>query len=244
MDNYVNFFDVLIKLFLVHAIADFALQPNSWVKDKVKNKLQSKYLYIHVFLHGILTYIVVAEWNNFALPIVIMLVHFIIDALKLYRPKSFKWFLIDQVVHILSLVIIWMLLYQQTEGLIKFFKNLFSTNEFWLITLSYIIVLHPTSILIYQATKKWQKKIRKTEGKGLKNAGKWIGMIERILVLTFILINQFAAVGFLLAAKSIFRFGDLTGKKDRKLTEYVLIGTLLSFSITILIGIIIQNSIK
>lgn len=244
MDNYVNFFDVLIKLFLVHAIADFALQPHSWVKDKIENKLQSKYLYIHVLLHGVLTYLIIAEWNNFVLPIVIMLVHFIIDALKLYRPKSFKWFLIDQVVHILSLMIIWMLLYQQTEDVIMFFKNLFSTNGFWLITLSYIIVLHPISILIYQATKKWQKKIRKTEGKGLKNAGKWIGMIERILILTFILINQFAAVGFLLAAKSIFRFGDLTGKKDRKLTEYVLIGTLLSFSITILIGIIIQNSIK
>ncbi len=244
MDNYVSFFGILIKLFVVHAIADFALQPHNWVKDKVEKKLQSKYLYIHVLMHGILTYILVAEWDNFTLPVIVMFVHLVIDVLKLYRPKSFKWFLIDQVIHIVSLIVIWMLIYHQTNGVVEFITNLFSANEFWLVVLGYAIILHPTSILIYQATKKWQKKIRKTEGKGLKNAGKWIGMIERILILTFILINQFAAVGFLLAAKSIFRFGDLTGKKDRKLTEYVLIGTLLSFSITILIGIIIQNSIK
>jgi hypothetical protein len=43
---------------------------------------------------------------------------------------------------------------------------------------------------------------------------------------------------FLLAAKSIFRFGDLKKVKDRKLTEYVLIGTLLSFGIAILVGLI------
>lgn len=244
MDSYVSFFDVLIKLLVVHAIADFALQPHSWVKDKSEHKLKSKYLYLHVLLHGILTYLVVAEWNNFILPLVVILVHLVIDALKLYRPKTFKWFLIDQISHVFSLIIIWMLFYQQTDGVVEFFKSLFAANQFWLVALGFILILHPTSILIYQATKKWQKKIRKTEGKGLKNAGKWIGMIERVLILTFILINQFTAVGFLLAAKSIFRFGDLTGKKDRKLTEYVLIGTLLSFSITILIGIIIQSVIK
>lgn len=39
------------------------------------------------------------------------------------------------------------------------------------------------------------------------------------------------AVGFLLAAKSVFRFGDLRDDQDRKRTEYVLIGTLLSFGL-------------
>jgi hypothetical protein len=41
------------------------------------------------------------------------------------------------------------------------------------------------------------------------------------------------AVGFLLAAKSVFRFGDLKDDHDRMRTEYVLIGTLLSFGIAI-----------
>ena len=40
----------------------------------------------------------------------------------------------------------------------------------------------------------------------------------------------------MLAAKSIFRFGDLKENKDIRLTEYILIGTLLSFGIGILTG--------
>ncbi|HLV52538.1 MAG TPA: hypothetical protein VKY29_00860, partial [Cryomorphaceae bacterium] len=49
---------------------------------------------------------------------------------------------------------------------------------------------------------------------------------------------QWAAIGFLMAAKSIFRFGDLTRAKDRRLTEYILIGTFLSFGIALAVGML------
>ena len=58
----------------------------------------------------------------------------------------------------------------------------------------------------------------------------------RCLIISFILIGQFAGVGFLLAAKTIFRFGDLTKEKDMKVTEYMMLGTLLSFSCALLLG--------
>ena len=50
--------------------------------------------------------------------------------------------------------------------------------------------------------------------------------------------QQWAAIGLLIAAKSVFRFGDLNKGKNRKLTEYVLIGTLLSFGLAILSGML------
>ena len=40
-------------------------------------------------------------------------------------------------------------------------------------------------------------------------AGHFIGLLERVLMLSFILLGEYGGVGFLLAAKSIFRFGDL-----------------------------------
>ncbi len=49
------------------------------------------------------------------------------------------------------------------------------------------------------------------------------------------------AVGFLLAAKSIFRFGELNKAKEIKVTEYVLIGTFASFTIAVVIGIILHK---
>ena len=62
----------------------------------------------------------------------------------------------------------------------------------------------------------------------LKNAGKYIGILERLFVFAFVVLNLWQAIGLLIAAKSVFRFGDLSRAKDRKLTEYILIGTLLS----------------
>ena len=76
----------------------------------------------------------------------------------------------------------------------------------------------------------------KAAAQGLPNAGKWIGYLERILVLTFIFTGNIEGIGFLLAAKSVFRFGELNRAKDIRTTEYVLIGTFTSFAIAILAG--------
>lgn len=113
------------------------------------------------------------------------------------------------------------------------FKNI--NYKYLIVVLAYIIILKPISSLIYMLLKKWTPVA--VEGSTLVSAGQSIGYLERTLILTFILLNQFAAIGFLLAAKSIFRFGELQNDQDKKLTEYVMLGTLISFSISIFIGL-------
>lgn len=70
---------------------------------------------------------------------------------------------------------------------------------------------------------------------GLPNAGKVIGITERILTLIFMLLGQYEAIGFLLAAKSLLRLkDDAMGK-----SEYVLVGTQLSFGMAIVVGTLV-----
>ena len=108
----------------------------------------------------------------------------------------------------------------------------------------YLIVIFPTGFLIGKATKRWQSEIEITHQKNsLEAAGRYIGIFERILVLTFILTNNFSAIGFLIAAKSILRFSEKSETGARKQTEYVLIGTLMSFAITIILGLLVRNLI-
>ena len=78
--------------------------------------------------------------------------------------------------------------------------------------------------------------IDKNQDIGLVSAGSWIGYIERCLAISFIFMGHFAGIGFLVATKTIFRFGDLTKNKDMKLTEYMMLGTLLSYAIALLVG--------
>ena len=96
--------------------------------------------------------------------------------------------------------------------------------------------------MIDKATKKWQIEVSESKflEEGLDKAGRYIGILERILVLTFVLLNQVSAIGFLIAAKSILRYGNKDKEGARKQTEYVLIGTLMSFSCAILMGLLVR----
>src|SRR5439155_163790 len=64
--------------------------------------------------------------------------------------------------------------------------------------------------------------------------GRAIGALERALALTLVLLGQYAAVGWIIAAKSLARFKAL---EDREFAEYFLIGTLASFLLALLVGI-------
>jgi len=55
--------------------------------------------------------------------------------------------------------------------------------------------------------------------------GRVIGFLERIFIFVFVLLQQYAAIGFILAAKGVVRYPDF---KNRTFAEYILIGTLLS----------------
>ena len=96
-------------------------------------------------------------------------------------------------------------------------------------------MLKPSSILLGLFLKQWTPPSFNSQS--LPKAGQRIGYIERILILTFVHVGSFDGVGFLLAAKSVFRFGELNKAKEIQTTEYVLIGTFASFTIAILIGI-------
>jgi len=69
---------------------------------------------------------------------------------------------------------------------------------------------------------------------GLPKGGQVIGLLERGLIFVLMTAGQPEAIGFLIAAKSILRFGTVTASEDRAVSEYVIIGTLASFGWAIL----------
>lgn len=228
---------IIIKLLLAHLLGDFIFQPTSWVKNKEEFKLKSKFLYLHSALHGILATLLIFE-KEFILPAFLLVItHGFIDGVKLVfqHPKTKRiWFFMDQIAHVISILII-AFMYQKID--IDF--NQINQN-YWVIITSLLLLTKPTSIIIRTLISIWEPE-SKTNDESLQNAGNYIGILERLFVFCFIMIDQFSAIGFLLGAKSIFRFGDLTEAKDRKLTEYVLIGTMLSFGIAIGIGLLAKH---
>lgn len=79
---------------------------------------------------------------------------------------------------------------------------------------------------------------------GLPNAGRIIGYLERALVMLLVWIDQPSGIGFLVTAKSILRFGDIKDSHSRRVTEYVMVGNLLSFTWAILIAVLARRAIE
>lgn len=80
-----------------------------------------------------------------------------------------------------------------------------------------------------------------TTERGLPGGGQAIGWLERGLTLLFLMIGQPEGVGLLLAAKSILRFSD---KNARAHTEYVIIGSLLSFGWAIITAVLTRVALQ
>ena len=223
------------KLFLAHLVGDFLLQPYLWVVHKEANKITSKYLFFHVLVHFAVTMILLWDWEYWKIALVIVVSHYVIDLAKLYTNALFKSksipFFIDQFLHIIVLYAC------------AYYGNLIGQTMFlmeqidWLLVTAIVFVSFPSAIIMGKLLEGMSDQIELNH-KSLPNAGKYIGIIERLLVLVFIILGRWEAIGLLITAKSVFRFNDLKQSNNRKLTEYILIGTLLSFGLAIITGII------
>jgi hypothetical protein len=225
---------LLIKLILAHLMGDFFFQPAKWVAAKEEKKLGAYQFYLHLLVHAAFVLILLWDLSFWPFLLIIVISHGILDALKIYLQREDTkriWFFADQAGHLLVIggVSYWV----AGPDWIPVFGI-----EFWTILTIGIFLTRPTAFIIKTAMSKWTPFTDASESDSLAEAGKYIGILERLFVFAFIISGRWEAIGFLVAAKSVFRFGDLRQSKDRKLTEYILIGTLLSFGISILCGLI------
>lgn len=95
---------------------------------------------------------------------------------------------------------------------------------------SYVLAVVLGHLIVVEILKKYR--VPET---GLKGAGAAIGVLERILTLTLILIGEYTAIAVVFTAKSITRFEEL---KNREFAEYYLIGTLSSLLFSTIIGLL------
>ncbi|SHI84611.1 Protein of unknown function [Arenibacter nanhaiticus] len=228
------------KLFLAHLIGDFLLQPTRWVIHKEAHKIRSKYLYLHILVHFVLTMILLWNLSLWFWVVLLILSHYLIDVAKLYINPWFKNksipFFIDQFLHLL---VIYACAY--TTDVVTHTLTLVQQIDWSLVT-AIVFVGFPSSIIMTKLLEGMANKIA-LDHKSLPNAGKYIGIIERLFVFVFMIMGRWEVIGLLITAKSVFRFNDLKESNSRKLTEYILIGTLLSFGLAIIAGIIYKGGL-
>jgi len=233
---------LFLKLILAHLIGDFAWQPKKWEEDQKVKKQKSPYLYWHILIHALALLIALQFDLKYWIGVVaIVLSHFLVDLIRLNltgKINSSWLFFWKQVAHLLVIAGV-VTIY---EPHVLDFDAIYQPKILLLITAVLLLTVVSSRVMKVLITK-WEVEENSTNN-ALEDAGKYIGILERLFIFVFIVTHNWQAIGFLLAAKSVFRFGDLSKTKDRKLTEYILIGTLLSFGFAIAVSLGYEYFVK
>ena len=225
-------------LLMAHVLTDFILQTSGMIRSKRSYGWRSIGLLAHALSAGFLALLLTWDWENWlVIGGITCLSHWLIDLIKvhIHSTHSLKAFLVDQLAHVAVIAALLFYLYPQLAVLFFLYQDSVIVMAVYLLGL--ILIFRPAGFLVEHAVKRWSD-IAIDSGETLPEAGKLIGYLERLLIFLFMMLNQYAAIGFLIAAKSILRFRDQPGQ--HRLTEYILLGTLLSFTTAIIISLAVK----
>lgn len=226
------------KILLAHLLGDFLLQPKRALVHKQAHRAGSWFLYLHTLIHFGLTMLLVWDLGFWKMAAIIAGSHLLIDLAKLYTRSWFANeripFILDQLAHIGVLFAV--ATYPATAATASEALG----NADWPLLAGLFFVTFPAAIINAKLLEGLSDQIQ-LDHTSLPGAGMLIGILERLLVFLFILLDRWEAIGLLIAAKSVFRFNDLKESNNRKWTEYILIGTLLSFGMAMAAGLAVSG---
>lgn len=221
--------ETFTALLFAHALADFTFQTN-WINaNKAKPHI--------MLLHGAIVWITAhAALGQIYAPAIALLTlaHLIIDALKTWgKFRGPTAFLADQSAHGATLIATAM--YAPSLWLTGAWAPCPTLLPVMALLTGLILSLTAGQYAVGLLMKPHSHRFRNN---GLREGGRLIGLLERGLIYLMILANEPLGVGFLIAAKSILRFGTAT--RDQRTAEYVIIGTLASFGWAIAVALGVQ----
>jgi hypothetical protein len=232
-----------VLLLCGHLLADFVFQTRSMVEGK-RTKL--RWLLAHglevAFVQGI---VLLPFCSNKAFGLLavaaIAATHMAIDRLKVAMEQRYgrqlHWFAIDQALHLAVLAAIaagW----SRVGGAELVAEAAPELVRLALVVGIYAFNVNGGSAVVSAVLAGLQRARAAASLDPHLHAGHLIGVLERMAMLTLVWLDQWSALGFVLAAKSVARFKEL---EDRAFAETYLVGTLTSFLVAGASGLLLKS---
>ena len=230
-----------------HLVADFALQSRRMVEGKAR----LGWLALHAVVVAVVQAAVALPFlSTRALPLIAGLAigHAAIDRLKsaAARPSGVGAFLADQAAHLVVLVVVWLLWTPAPVWRAPFYPVFEAMIGTWsvvaVLAAAYAFNGHGGAAIVAAVLDR-HRLDEVTDGitEEERSRGRTIGVLERFILLTLVILGQWGALGFVIAAKSIARFKDLD---QRDFSERYLIGTLTSVAVAIASGLAVRGFLR
>ncbi len=250
------FREYFILLLLAHIVSDFYIQTEKMARKKEES---INWVILHCLSYWLTTIGVslpVMSWEVFKFGSMAAITHLIIDVMKyayvlkikkkveITMLKERNIFLVDQILHVFCLTAIAYLFVLKVgklnlcDSALEFFTIVGIPGTIMVSWITALLIIHkPANITISKLLMLYRPEEREDNKKHRNSAGRSIGSLERIMILIFISIGQYSAIGLVLTAKSIARYDRIS--KERDFAEYYLLGTLISTAVAIIVSFII-----
>lgn len=214
-----------VALLFAHVLADFVLQSAAMAEGKRRPPMLAA--------HGAVVFLtaIVATGTLHPALAALALVHMGVDLVKaLSGRRGAGAFLVDQAAHLICLLMtVWWVPDLWAQGL---WSGTAPLPAAMTVLAGAILATRAGGFAIGALMQPWSAAITLD---GLTAGGRTIGLLERGLIFLMVLAHMPEGIGFLIAAKSVLRFG--TVKEEAKLSEYVIIGTLASFGWALVVAL-------
>lgn len=247
------FKEYFILLLLAHIIGDFYFQSGKMAKKK---EIKIEWILLHSILYWgafLGVSIIVFSKELFLSGMVLSFIHMVIEFIKFKVIKHKQSgissiqkrdiYVLEQIIHILCVLVVSCYLTYENYHITTYyiFKVFFDIVQISKINMLYwitiLLAIHkPANITIVHLISAYKPKKNMNELDFTEDymAGRFIGTLERIVILIFIVIGQYSAIGLVLTAKSIARYDEIA--KNKITAEYYLLGTLLSTVFVIILS--------
>jgi hypothetical protein len=223
-----------VALIAAHLVGDFALQP----RRMVERKADPVVLLAHAAIVAALSYGLAGAWIAWQIPVVVFVTHALVDFIKVRSKRhGLGAFTVDQLAHLA--VIVGLVRQLDLAPVALHWVGRFGdrTTAALIVVAGAIAVTKVAGVVVGMVIRPLQDQLPATAAdRGFLAGGETVGRLERLLIFVLVLSGETGAIGFLIAAKSLLRFGELRGGL-RKEAEYVIIGTMWSFAAGLIVAL-------
>lgn len=227
---------IALKLLVGHVLGDFVFQTDKISRMKLE---KFQYLILHISLVYLSMLFTTLDFLSPKLLVCIGIISCVhaIDYLKKYFLSATWWFFVDQAIHIMSIVLVLSFFgYVNAESILSALGMFYKNVHIWIYISGYLLGIFAGNIVVRVLLSDF------INGSTDIKTSAAIGIVERFIVITLALLNQYTAIGIIFAIKGAAR--KVYIEANDKQGEYYFLGTAMSFSIAIMaaLGINILNS--
>lgn len=254
----------LLITIIAHLLSDFVFQTTKMVELKKDKKIRGfLYHFLTVFLVTFaLSALILKDYGdsfrslidsellnsliyNLIFSFIIAFLHIIVDLIKeLIANNSPKrdlyMFFLDQIIHLGLIYTVWNYItgYFTTVPVdTGSYSNYLRIEKLLIIIIVYLLVLFVAAVLLEKVLKLLDVELINEKDSKIS---RYIGIIERALIVTLVSFGYVSSIGIIFTAKSLARYRELS---ENRFVEYYLLGTLASLLIALIGGLFINNVI-